>query len=89
MFDDVPHYIPEKTQDSGDLGQYSQELNDINRNASLFRCRPREWLCWQSNCTALFARKPNRLRKSPVQVVKLDYSKALSSNYQTSIKETR
>lgn len=52
-------------------------------------CRPREWLCWESNCTALFARKPNRLRKSPVQVVKLDYSKALSSNYQTSIKETR
>lgn len=89
MFDDVPHYIPEKTQDSGDLGQYSQEPSDINRSASLFRRRAHEWLCWQSNCTALFVRKPNRLRKSPVQVVKLDCPKALSSNCQTSIKETR
>lgn len=51
--------------------------------------RMREWLCWESNCTALFARKPNRLRKGPVQVVKLDCPKALSRNYQTSIKETR
>lgn len=42
-------------------------------------CRPREWLCWESNCAALFARKPKRLRKSPVQVEKLDCSKALSS----------